>query len=272
MSGKALTDGEYRELLGCVFEGIPNREELVPDAVRAHLGAKTISHEALRLMLGVEPQRAVELLAATPATTPAVITAPAGLLAILESQADRLMGIGAFGEAKVSKGKYRDELMATAKAFVWRPELAAIGLTEVALIDYRLRGQFLAEAGSVYCYIEPDRCKNFKGIVTPDGVLVIQAQWGLKYRNKKPVWCRSNFHILEQGGVVKEGLTAYLYGGEKLLKECYMDLPGSVSGVGRVPCLRWCGGRPLLLGVFGDGASPRFGSVSRGSVVVTGTV
>jgi hypothetical protein len=245
---------------------------LVPDAVRAHLGAKTISHEALKLMLSMEPQRAVELLAATPATAPAMITAPTGLLAILESQADRLMGIGAFGEAKVGKGKYRDELMATAKAFVWRPELAAIGLTEMALIDYRLRGQFLAEAGGVYCYIEPDRCKNFKGVVTPDGVLVIQAQWGPKYRNKKPVWCRSNFHILEQGGVVKEGLTAYLYGGEELLKKCFMDLPGSVSEHGPVPYLYSHDDRPRLNGHFADHAAPRYGSVSRGSVVVTGTV
>ncbi len=262
MNGKALTEGEWKDAFTMVFEGFPSREKMDPEAIRVHLGAKTISHRAIEMVLGMAPQRAIELLAATP-TVQALVSAPAGLLTMLESQVDRLMNIGAFGEAKVSKDKYRGELMAAAKAFVWRPELVAIGLTEVALIDYRLRGQFLAEAGSVNCYIEPDRCKNFKGVVTPDGVLVIQAQWGEKYRNKKPLWCRSNFHTLEQGGVVKEGLTAYLYGGEELLKRCYMDLPGSVSGHGRVPYLIWLG-RPRLSDGYVGIALPVYGSVSRG--------
>lgn len=263
MNGKALTDGEYRELVGCLVEGIPSREEMVSEAIRAHLGAKAVSHEALKLMLGMEPQRAIELLATIP-VAPAVISAPAGLMSLLESQADRLIDIGAFSEVKVSRGKYHDELMAAARAFVWKSELAAIGLTVVVLIDYRLSSQFLAEAGSVYCYIAPDNCKNFEGVATPNGVLGIQMQRGEKYRNKKPVWCRSNFHILEQGGVVKEGLTAFLYGGVELLKKCYMDLPGSVSEYGYVPYLYWLVGMPQLGDGFGDGADPRYGSVSRG--------
>lgn len=265
-NGKALTDGEYRELFGCLIEGIPNREALVPDAVRAHLASKRLSHGALQMMLGMEPQRAVEVLNAVP-TIQAAISAPAGLLAVLESQVDRLMNICAFNEVKVERGKYLDELGAVAKAFVWRPELAAIGLTEPALIDYRLPGQFLAEAGGVHCYIAPDRCNNFESVETPNGPLVIQAQWGKKYRNQSPRWCREQFHIFEQGGVVKEGLTAYLYGGEELLKKCFMDFPGSVSKHGAVPCLDWID-RLILIDSFGDNARPRYGSVSRGKCLL----
>lgn len=263
MSGKALTDGQYRELVGSLVEGIPNRELLDLDVIEAHLKAKAVSHEALKLMLGMEPQRAVELLAVTQGIRVAV-SAPAGLQSILESQVERLMSIGAFGEAHVEKGKYRDELIVAANAFVWRPELAAIGLTEVALVDYRLSGQFLAKEGGVYCYIEPNKCKNFKGIVTPEGILVIQAQWGEKYRNKTPRWCRGNFHLLEQGGVVKEGLTACLYGGKCILDQYYMDFPGSVSGLGDVPYLHWIDGRPKLFGYFDNDAYSDYGSVSRG--------
>jgi hypothetical protein len=61
-SSKALTDGEYRELLVCLVEGIPNREDISPDAVRAHLKAKKISHQALSLILGMEPKHAIRLL------------------------------------------------------------------------------------------------------------------------------------------------------------------------------------------------------------------
>lgn len=264
-SGKALTNGEWKDTITMVLEGVPASDQMNPDAIRAHLKAKGMSHQALELMLGMEPQQAVKLLSAQSEIEKSmVVTAPAGLLTILENQVDRMLDIGAFGEAKVSRGKYKDELMTVVKAFVWRPELAAIGLTELALIDYRLSGKFLAEAGNVYCYIEPDKCKNFRGVVTPDGVQVIQAQWGEKYRNKKPVWCRSNFHSLEQGSVVKEGLTAYLYGGKKLLKKCYMDLPGSVSGGGIVPCLDWFDDGPKLRDDYDDDAGPGYGSVSRG--------
>lgn len=185
------------------------------------------------------------------------------LAIMLERQVDRLIEIGAPYEAKIDQDKYRDELITATKAFVWRPELAEIGLSEIAIVDYRLSGKFLAEAGGVYYYIDPD-CRNYEGVITPDGVLVIQTQWGEKYRNKKPRWCRDNFHDLEQGGIVLEGLVAYLYGGEDLLKKCYMDLPGSISEGGFVPCLSWNDGRARLNVSFGSGASPCCGSVSRG--------
>lgn len=55
MSGKALTDGEYRDLLVCLIEGVPNREVLNPEAIKAHLANKTASHEAVAKLLGQSP-------------------------------------------------------------------------------------------------------------------------------------------------------------------------------------------------------------------------
>lgn len=51
MTGKALTDGEYRELLVCLIEGVPNRKDLDPEVVRTHLANKTVSHEAVARLL-----------------------------------------------------------------------------------------------------------------------------------------------------------------------------------------------------------------------------
>lgn len=191
------------------------------------------------------------------------VAAPEDLAVTLERQVACLLDIGAAAQAKVAKGKYCDQLMAAVAAFSWREDWATIGLNRVALVDFRLSGQFLAEAGGVTCGITPDACTLYQGVTIPDGTLVIQGQWGVKYRNKKPRWCRDNFNPLEQGLTVKERLTVHLYEGE-CLREAYTDCPGSVSPGGSVPYLNLWFDRPRLY-VFLDGdANPNFGSGSRG--------
>ncbi|MBI3260961.1 hypothetical protein HYZ64_01140 [Candidatus Berkelbacteria bacterium] len=189
---------------------------------------------------------------------------PANLAELLERQVARLVDIGAAKEAKIAEGKYRDELMTGVAAFAWRKDWAAIALNRVAIVDFRLPGAFLADAGGVACYIAPDECTLFQGVVQPDGVAVIQGQWGVKYRKKSPRWCIKNFNPLEQGLTVKERLTVHLYEGEAALREVYTDLPGSVSPGGSVPYLRLWRGEPKLLDGFDGFADPRYGSGSRG--------
>ena len=162
---------------------------------------------------------------------------PANLDLLFEQQIARFMAVKAWKEAKVGEGKYKDELWAAVRSFQYREDLAAIGLIELMIEDGRLPDRFLAEVTETYCYTDLARARNFEGIATPSGVLVIQAQWGGKYRNRKPLWCRENFHLLEQGGTIKEGLTGYLLFGKAWLATCYKDLPGSVSGRGNVPSL-----------------------------------
>lgn len=196
----------------------------------------------------------------------ALVEAPVNLADNLDWQVERLLDFNAHGQVHVAKGKYRDQLMVAVKAFSWREDLAAIGLKKVALVDFRLPGRFLAEAGGVWCSIEPEKCTIY-GVAVPDGVLVIQGQWGRKYRNKAPNWCRANFHTLEQAGIVKEGLTAFLHEGKAMLEECYVDFPGSVSSSGFVPCLNLESDKPGLRIRFfsNDSATPDYGSFSRGN-------
>lgn len=196
------------------------------------------------------------------------IPIPTNLSETLARQVDRLIAVGAFKVVKANRDKYRDELMEIANTFVWRPELAAIGLDQVALVDYRLSGRFLAEVGGVTTFANsaPNEYHNCKGIITPNSAIVIQAQWGSKHQSKKPFLDPKNFHVFEQGGVVKEGLTAFLFEGEKLIKECSMCLCGSVHHDGPVPYFSWCGNRPEINDYYGavnaDGLY--FGYVSRG--------
>lgn len=194
----------------------------------------------------------------------AAVAAPTNLAEMFGRQVRHLLDIDAAGQAKVAKGKYRDQLTAAVTAFAWREDWAAIGLNRLAVVDFRLCGQFLAEAGGVTCGIAPDACTLYQGVAQPDGILVIQGQWGAKYRTKSPRWCRKNFNSLEQGLTVKERLTVHLYEGEALLRECYTDCSGSVSPDGSVPCLcLWRVGSRLDADGDGD-TDPGFGSGSRG--------
>lgn len=207
----------------------------------------------------------VELLVQLSSSQVKVITeAPADLREVMEQQVDRLVGVEAYKAVGFSKGTYRDQLMAVVKTFQWRPEWATIGLGQVGLVDYRLSGKFLAKVCGVTCYIDPDECGNYQGVETPDGLMVIQYQSGPKYRDKSPRWCRDYLNGLEQGLVVVEALTVFLYESVEILKDCYMDIPGSMSGYGLVPCLGLWFGEPGLSGYWGAFASPRFGSASRG--------
>ncbi len=191
---------------------------------------------------------------------------PTNLGEVQALQTTRLIDIGASAEAKISNGLYRDQLAAAISRFVWSTALAVIGLNRVAVVDFRLRGAFLAEAAGVHCSIDPDKCWNFEGVETPGGILVIQAQWGPKFKGEFPGYRRGTFASNEQGCVIQEGLTAVLYEGEALLRECYQDLSGSISENGDVPCLFLNDDEPYLDDESDDVADLDYGSASRGKV------
>ncbi len=193
---------------------------------------------------------------------------PVNLNKVFESQIARLIEVEAYKQVGLEVAEYREEAEAAIVASSWCSELAIIGLDKVALVDYRLSGEFLAKASGVTCHIDPDKCTNYQGVVTPtDQILVIQGQWGSKYRNKVPCWCRENFHQLEQGLTVVEGLTVFLYEGISLLKDCFMDLLGSVLKSGYVPNLYLCSGEPGLCDRWDYYDHPPSGSASRGRIL-----
>lgn len=184
---------------------------------------------------------------------------------ILEEQAAKLIETGAHKELKIARGRYEDQLQKAINVFQWNRSHDIIGLTKFSLVDYRLRDQFLAEVINAYLWIDLDKCTFYPGIIIPDGPVAIQAQWGEKYIGNSPCWCRNNFHKKEQGLIIKEGLTAVLYNGIELLGKCSMDLLGSVSKNGKVPCLDLDDGRTVLDSGISDGISrPDYGSGSRG--------
>lgn len=192
---------------------------------------------------------------------------PANLTEVLEAQVGRMIEVGLPKEVGVEEAKFLDDAMTMTGEFAFSVELAASRLDRVWLVHYGVRDRFLAEVGGVGVYADPDKFTLYEGVTVPEGLRVLQGQLGLKYKNRKPCDVREQHDPLEQLGVPKEGLTAFLYWGKDLLRESYMDFPGVVTGGGRVPALDLDDGGPELGACRDGGADPRFGSVSvsRGS-------
>lgn len=194
---------------------------------------------------------------------------PINLAEVLESQARKLIEIGVPKELKIDEAKFLDEAMAKANVFGYSIELANIGLNRICMVHYDVRDRFLAETGKVTIYTDPDKFTLYKGVVVPEGLQIGQFQFGPKYKNRKPIDICNGHDDLEELGIPKEGLTAYHYWGDDLLKESYMDFPGSRGEYGYVPGLSLHGDGPALYYDLGGNAYPGYGSVSRGKYQVS---
>jgi hypothetical protein len=141
-------------------------------------------------------------------------TQPVNLADVLEAQVRCLIECGVPKEVGVDVAKFKDGAMAMAGEFTFSPELAAIGLDRVCVVHYGVRGRFLMEAGSVTEWTDPDKFGLYDGVTTPEGLRVVQGQFGPKYMNRRPSDIRAQHNPLEELGVPKEGLTAFLYWGK----------------------------------------------------------
>ena len=194
---------------------------------------------------------------------------PDNLSEILSRQLDRLIEIKAYWFLHITASLYRIQAQKAIKAFQWREDLAEIGLDQIALIDYRLSHDFLIKPGGIKSYItNPQKIQNLIISQTLNGLLVIQAQWGKKYQEAEQTIdsFRANYSELEQAGVLKEGLLAYLYLGKEILEECGMEFPGSNTENGECPTLDFAHGEVRLLESPGYASSCRYGCVSRGRI------
>jgi hypothetical protein len=191
------------------------------------------------------------------------------LSGILLGQLNRLIEIRAYQFLHITALRYRSQAKKAIEAFQWREDLAKIGLDQIALIDYRLSHDFLIRAGGIRSYItNPQKIQNLIISQTPNGLLVIQAQWGKKYQKAEQTLdlFLADSSELEQAGVLKEGLSAYIYWGKELLEKCGMEFPGSNTENGEYPTLDFAHGEVRLLEGPGYVSNDRYGCVSRGRI------
>jgi len=235
--------------------------------VQRPMEARLVLAEMLRL----GPDAALRRLRGEPASEDVLerfLAPPANLELWFEIQAETFRRLKVGKEAGMDDGKSKDIMMTAARDFRYRPDLTAIGLTECFLVPYGIRLEFWLDVGGITNYLDLSACHNYQGVVTPGKgeVWPVQGQFGEKYRNKKPRWCRENLHVLEQGMTLEERLAAHVLFGPMLLGRIFSDIIGSVSEDGSVPCLDWSDDRPRLLARWDVSAFPVYGGASRGSV------
>lgn len=183
-----------------------------------------------------------------------------------EEQVRRFIEVGVSKEPGIEEDEYFNAGMALVHQYQYRLDLAEVGLTQLWLVDYRIPDKFFVEVGKVESYTSVEGCTVCEGIVLPKGLTVVQGQCGLKYKSRSPEQSVALMSDLEDQGIPKEGLIAYLCWGDDLLRECYMDFPGSRSENGNIPNLNLYNDRPKLNANNESNANPKWGSLSRGSI------
>ncbi|MEI6498423.1 MAG: hypothetical protein WCO23_00475 [bacterium] len=186
---------------------------------------------------------------------------PVNLPEVFEAQVRCLMAYGIHGEVGIDGAKFLDDAMALAKEFTYSLEIADIGLNQVTLVHYGVRDRYLCEVANVNIFADPDEFTLFPGVTVPEGFCIMQSQFGTKYKNRSPWSMRECHYALEQLGVPKEGLTAFLYE-PSLLRKSFMNFPGAVTLGSGVPCLDLRFDIPELGGGHPDRKDPHYGSVS----------
>jgi len=182
---------------------------------------------------------------------------PVNLGDFLLAQAMKLIELGAPQQLCISATDFLDKAMAVIRSFTYQNQFAEIGLDQVMLMHYGLPNKFLAEAGKVIFLTDLTNFATFEDVELPDGFRIIHCQFGTKYKNVMISDVKKNHHQLEQLGVAKEGLTAYLYWGNPLLEECFMDFPGSLSEEGHTPQLLLRNKDPFLCADVTDEYDPQ---------------
>jgi hypothetical protein len=170
---------------------------------------------------------------------------PINLERILELQVRALIMSGVPEQVGMTREHFSEKAKFQIDQFVYSESLAANGLDQAILVHYAVGDDYLAEVCGVETSFDLNNTRLCGEMVLPPAFAVVQCNLGPKYKNRKIVDVRQNY-INEMLGIVKEGLFAYLYWGNPMLKKCFMDFPGSLSADGHSPYLLLRGEKPYL--------------------------
>jgi hypothetical protein len=193
---------------------------------------------------------------------------PVNLEGHLVDQVHRLIEVGAPEHLRriCSADEFLDNAMVAIKNFTYLDMFAEIGLDQVMLVHYGITIKFLSDVCSVTTLANLAKFVPYENVNLHDGFKIIHCQLGPKYKNTRVCDVRQNHHQLEQLGLPKEGLLAYLYWGNSLLEECFMDFPGALSEDGHTPYLLLRRDEPYLVADEKDALDP-WGTPEKGEIV-----
>lgn len=171
---------------------------------------------------------------------------PINLTQVLNSQVDALIACSLHKQAGMTEKDFCKEARELIVHFEYSELHAANGLDQVILVHYGVSDDYLAKVSGVEALTDLNGTTLYRAKNLPSGFAILQCNLGPKYKNKRIADVRQN-HKDEILGVIKEGLFAYLYWGNPILKNCFMDFPGSLSVDGHTPYLLLRGEKPFLV-------------------------
>lgn len=190
---------------------------------------------------------------------------PINLTRVLNSQVDVLVACGVHKQIGMTSEAFCKEARELIVEFIYSETLAANGLDQVILVHYGVSDDYLAKVCGVETLFDLNKTTLYQDISLPPAFAVVQCNLGLKYKNRRIVDIRRDYKN-EILSIVKEGLFAYLYWGNSILKKCFMDFPGSVSSDGHTPYLLLRGEKPYLVADEKDVLDP-WGTPEKGETV-----
>lgn len=185
------------------------------------------------------------------------------LEAEVERQAERYIDFGFAKRLHISKEKFKRQLMDLVapqpEAFKGRFDIPAIVIGSKLPIEeqYKMAG--------VDYYLEGLRIEEWdtQGYRTPSIPHLVWLQDGKINLNESVTAARKRLVDDERGASIYDGLGIYVAKPE-ILKDHFIDLPGTQVGSDYAPCLELWDGRPRLSYSLTVNSNPRFGSASCG--------
>lgn len=183
-------------------------------------------------------------------------------------QIQRFIELGFHKELNLSEREYLDSL----PKFGPQPEQFQGRFNIPVVVETRIPVKRQCELARIRYFLGglkvTDWTDDSKGYRTPDRPYATWLQDGKKNLYRAVEAVRKELAEDERGGTEFDGIALYI-AHPQVLKEHFLDLPGTKVGPVSAPCLSLCFGGPRLYYRWVGDADPRFGSVSCGREIKT---
>lgn len=184
----------------------------------------------------------------------------------IERQAGKYLELGFHKKLRTSPGRFKDGILDLVvpqpETFVGRFDIPVVTFGQIPVKDQ-------AKMAGIEYYLDGLSVRDWeqdpRGYRTPEGAYLTWMQDGTINLNKKPTAVRDALATDERGATIQDGIGLYIVRPE-VLKNHFIDLPGTVVGSDGVAGLDLWDGRPELGGFLADDAYPVWGSASSGRV------
>ena len=179
-----------------------------------------------------------------------------GRLGAIEALASQMIQLAVPKELGMTEAIYRSSLPSPA----WDPEASALGFDHLVLVEPRVDFWVQLQHANIVNYLSTALLPDPGGAISA-GPYWLQVDSGQRHLGRTPRQAESSFLWGERGLTALEGISLVLQYPHILAMRC-LDLPGSRTPSGQVPCLGVWYNRVGLFARGDDIPSPIYGAAT----------